>query len=142
METSCSDSESDENLCTPENVFFALLNSSLLNCSLRVLGSQLGLHTQDLNEIESQTNTSNERLVKLLVKCSERYTLTWHGVVAVLRKPALKQYSVAKEIAERHCGRNSTASDSRSMSLSSSTSSCGPLSPVSPMEIGMPSQKL
>ena len=144
METLRSDSESEEYSCTPEDAYVALHNP-LLSCSLRVLGSQLGLHPQDLNEIESHTaGNFGERLVKLLVKCSERYTLTWPWIVDVLRKPALQQYSVAKEIEECHCGRSceSTGSDGRSLSLSSSTSSCGPLSPVSPtlMEIGMLSQ--
>lgn len=132
METPLWDRESE----TPEDVYVALHNAGL-SCSFRVFGSQLGLDPQDLNEIESAH--FSERLIKLLVKCSERRSLTWTWIVDVLRKPALREFNVAMEIEEHHCERSSRASGSRSLSLSSSTSSCGPLSPMSPtfMEMGM-----
>ena len=137
METSHEDSESGGLICTPANVY-SVFRGAGLSCSFRVLGSQLGLDPQDLNEVESAPY--NERLIKLLAKCSDRSSLTWSWIVQVLKKPALGEFSIARSIERRYVSESSSSAgfDSRSLSLSSSLTSSDVLSPTSStsMEIG------
>ena len=129
--------ETDEILeCTPKNVLI-IFAESRLSCNLRVLGSQLGLKTTHLNEIERLPN--DQRTVTIVARRSRSLQpLTWPLLVSVLRKPALKEYSAADYIERRCCPTDgammspvsdSPSSDSHTSrfllqrSLSSSTSS-------------------
>ena len=130
MESSFEGRENGVCSCTPENVLRAFTDANL-SCNFRVLGSQLGLDPPDLNEIESAPY--DQRLMRLLLKCSQRRTdpeFTWSWIAGILRKPALREYSVARHIDQHYVRRNSSISTLSS--LSSSTSSTEPLllSPV------------
>ena len=123
-------SNEDDESADPVDVH-AVLVEAKLSCSFRVLGSQLGLDPPDLDEIESYPY--NERLIKLLIKCSQRRVsgLSWKWVAEVLKKPALRQYNVAAYIEGERARRSSAPSDLRELSLSSSISSTEPFSPTS-----------
>ena len=127
MEEIDDDPDEDSLSCTTNNILkiFAEVD---LSCNLRVLGSQLGLASAHLDEIESLPY--GQRRIQILEKCSHIQKLSWALLVTILRSPALKEYSVAEYI-EQHClHRESIASDSSytqqlsfSRSLSISTSS-------------------
>ena len=113
--------------CTPKKVLeiFAKAN---LSCNLRVLGSQLGLRTSHLDEIE--TLPYRERMIKILERVADIQGLSWSLLASVLRKPALKEYTTAFAI-ERHSSTNRSTSSSHSeptllRSLSTSTSVSSP----------------
>ena len=128
--------ETDEILeCTPKNVL-RIFAEARLSCNLRVLGSQLGLKTTHLDEIERLPY--DQHTMTIVVRRSRSLQpLTWPLLVSVLRKPALKEYSAADYIERRCCPTDhgammSPVSDSPSSdtsrfllqrSLSSSTSS-------------------
>lgn len=95
-----------------------------LSCNHRVLGSQLGLSTSHLDEIESFPY--DQRMIKILgrVEDANVQTLSWSLLANVLRKTALKEISAATYI-EHHCIRSPTASlDSSSSSRQPSTLAC------------------
>ena len=110
--------------CTSKKVLeiFARAN---LSCNLRVLGSQLGLRTSQLDEIE--TLPYRDRMIKILDRVADMQGLSWSLLATVLRKPALKEYAVAFAI-ERYSSTSSSHSESstallRSLSTSTSVSS-------------------
>ena len=114
--------------CTTRNILMMFARADL-SCNLRVLGSQLGLDTFHLDEIESLPY--GQRRVEMLEKCFNLQQLSWTLLATSLRSQALKEYSVADYI-ERHCLHDHTASDSsstqqpsllRSLSMSSPESS-------------------
>ena len=115
--------------CTSKKVLeiFAKAN---LSCNLRVLGSQLGLRTSHLDEIE--TLPYRERMIKILDRVADSQGLSWSLLASILRKPALKEYTVAFAI-ERYSSTNRSTSSSYSessaallRSLSTSTSVSSP----------------
>ena len=125
-----------ERSCTPEDVYSAL--ESKLSCSTRVLGSQLGLDTSDLDVIEQDHFNQPPRLLQVLKKCSERavYGLTWRWIADVLKKQAVKEGRLANQIEQQYLRRHSSVSSSLTLSpLSSLTSSIDLPSPT-PMETG------
>lgn len=87
----------EESQCTPEKVFHALTTNNLA-CNLRVLGSQLGLKTSDLETISQNSRSYEDQLIKTLCKCRDLEYLSWINIVSVLRKPALKQYRIAAKL--------------------------------------------
>lgn len=126
--------EEDESLsCTPRNILRIFAEANL-SPNLRVLGSQLGLETFHLDEIEHLP--FGQRTAKLLDTCSKRLQpLSWSLLVGILRRPSLKEKTAADYI-ERHCLVSGTLDIDRSSdsfysaqrpallrSLSSSTSS-------------------
>ena len=113
--------ETDEILeCTPKNVLRIFAEAGL-SCNLRVLGSQLGLKTTHLNEIERLPN--DQRTMTIVVRRSRSLQpLTWPLLVSVLRKPALKEYSAADYIERRCCPTDGAMMSPVSESPSSDTS--------------------
>ena len=110
--------------CTISNILM-IFEEVGLSCNHRVLGSQLGLSTSHLDEIESFPY--DQRMIKILgrVEDTNVQTLSWSLLANVLRKTALKEISAATYI-ERHCIRSPTASpDSGPSSRQPSTSACG-----------------
>jgi hypothetical protein len=141
------ESELDQT-CTPAEVYSALVDAKL-NCSIRVFGSQLGLDPPDLDAIEQNSVDQPPKLLKVLMKCSERAALRegdlrWSWIVGVLRRPALREYRVANQIEQQYLmsmrkRRQSSISSSLTLSpLSDSTSSTDYVwpSPTQSMEIG------
>ena len=131
--------------CTPADVYSALVQAKL-SCSIRVFGSQLGLDPPDLDEIEGNSVDQGQKLLLVLMKCSERAgirddELTWSRIVDILRKPALKEYRIAGELEQQYLERGRQLSLSSSLTLSplsdsaSSTDYVWP-SPAHSMEIG------
>ena len=113
-----------ERPCTPEDVYSAL--EGKLSCSVRVLGSQLGLDTPDLDAIEQDPFDQPPKLLKVLKKCSDRavYGLRWRWIADVLKKPALMEYRVSSQIEQQYMRRHSSVSSTLTLSpLTSSTSS-------------------
>ena len=113
--------------CTPRKVL-KIFKDVNLSCNLRVLGSQLGLKTCHLDEIE--TLPYRERMIKLLERVADIQELSWSLLASVLRKPALKEYAVAFAI-ERYSSINISTSSSHSettmlRSLSTSTDTPSP----------------
>ena len=116
--------------CTPRKVL-KVFKDAHLSCNLRVLGSQLGLRTSHLDEIE--TLPYQERMIKILEKVADIQGLSWSLLASVLRKPALKEYAAAFAI-ERYSSRSSNISTSSSQhsetamlrSLSTSTGTSSP----------------
>ena len=116
--------------CTPRMVL-KIFEDAHLSCNLRVLGSQLGLRTFHLDEIE--TLPYRERMIKILEKVDDIQRLSWSLLASVLRKRALKEYAVAFAI-ERYSSRSSNISTSSSQhsetamlrSLSTSTGTSSP----------------
>ena len=114
--------------CTPRNVLriFAKTN---LSCNLRVLGSQLGLSTSHLDEIERLPYC--QHMIQILDRVADIQGLSWSLLASVLRKPALKEYTTAFAI-ERCSSMNRSTSSSRSepvtvlRSLSTSTGASSP----------------
>ena len=112
--------------CTLPNVL-TIFREADLSCNHRVLGSQLGLSTSHLDEIEGSF-PYHQRMIQILEKVADIRGLSWPLLASVLRKSALKEISAATYI-ECHCGvvRCSTASDSSStLGLAPSTSTCSP----------------
>ena len=142
------DDQNEELACSPTNALSALLSTGTFNSNYRVLGSQLGLDTTDLNsckEAHGAAHDYKQRLFNVLEKCAEKHELSWAKLVEVLRRPALNEHTVAEHV--KHYPYMSTrrgssiSSDSAvSLSLSASMSSSGPFSPTSPtpMEYSMP----
>ena len=116
--------------CTSKNVLEIFVKSNL-SCNLRVLGSQLGLSTSHLDEIE--TLPYPKRMIKILERVADIQGLSWSLLASVLRKPALKEYTVAFAI-EHYSSTNRSSSSSHSeaessallRSLSTSTSVSSP----------------
>ena len=116
--------------CTSKNVLEIFAKSNL-SCNLRVLGSQLGLSTSHLDEIE--TLPYPKRMIKILERVADIQGLSWSLLASVLRKPALKEYTVAFAI-EHYSSTNRSSSSSHSeaessallRSLSTSTSVSSP----------------
>ena len=112
--------------CTLPNVL-TIFREADLSCNHRVLGSQLGLSTSHLDEIESFPY--HQRMIQILEKVDDIRGLSWPLLASALRKPALKEISAATYI-ECHCEfvRCSTASDSNSTlgPLSTRGSACSP----------------
>ena len=112
--------------CTTAKIL-KIFADTKLSCNLRVLGSQLGLSTPHLDEIESLPY--NEQRIKVLEKAADIQGLSWSLLAATLRKPALKEYATAYAI-ERHSTTNRSTSSSHSesffRSLSTSTSTSSP----------------
>ena len=112
--------------CTLPNVL-TIFKEADLSCNHRVLGSQLGLSTSHLDEIELSF-PYHQRMIQILEKVADIRRLSWPLLASVLRKPALKEISAATYI-ECHCGviRCSTASDSSStLGPVPSASACSP----------------
>ena len=108
--------------CTPEDVYATLVEAKL-NCSIRVFGSQLGLDPPDLDEIEGNSVDQRPKLLLVLMKCAERDgmrdgELAWSWIVDVLRKPALKEYRIAREVEQQYLERGRQLSLSSSLTLS------------------------
>ena len=124
--------EEDDSIesCTSKNALEIFAKSNL-SCNLRVLGSQLGLSTSHLDEIE--TLPYPKRMVKILERVADIQGLSWSLLASVLRKPALKEYTVAFAI-EHYSSTNRSLSSSHSeaessallRSLSTSTSVSSP----------------
>ena len=124
--------EEDDSIesCTSKNVLEIFAKSNL-SCNLRVLGSQLGLSTSHLDEIE--TLPYPKRMIKILERVADIQGLSWSLLASVLRKPALKEYTVAFAI-EHYSSMNRSSSSSHSeaessallRSLSTSTSVSSP----------------
>ena len=132
--------EAELDSCTPSDVYTVLIEAKL-NCSIRVLGSQLGLDPSDLDAIERESLDPPLKLLMVLEKCSKRtiWGLTWSRIAEVLRKPALQQNRVANIIEGKNPRRNSSVSSSMILSPLSSTSSMdNPWSPSSSthMDVG------
>lgn len=112
--------------CTLRKVL-KIFEDANLSCNLRVLGSQLGLRTPHLDEIE--TLPYRERMIKVLERVDDMQGLSWSLLATVLRKPALKEYAVAFAI-ERYSSINISTSSSHSepvmRSLSTSTGASSP----------------
>ena len=135
--------------CTPRDAFDVLLRAGHqgITCSYRVFGSQLGLDTAELNAIQyNLAGNYQQQLFKMLDRCSQKFGLSWARLVEVLRRPALQENAVAKEIEDKYVlvRRDSSISldSAMSLSLSASMSSSGPFSPISPspMEFGTTSK--
>ena len=135
--------------CTPRDAFDVLLTAGHqgITCSYRVFGSQLGLDTAELNTIQHNlAGNYQQQLFKMLDRCSQKFGLSWARLVEVLRRPALQENAVAKEIEDKYVlvRRDSSISldSAMSLSLSASMSSSGPFSPISPspMEFGTTSK--
>ena len=119
--------ESSVESCTPKKVLEIFANANL-SCNLRVLGSQLGLSTSHLDEIERLPY--RQRMIQILDRVADIQGLSWSLLASVLRKPALKEYTTAFAI-ERHSSMNRSTSSSHSesallRSLSTSTSVSSP----------------
>ena len=114
--------------CTPRKVL-KIFEDANLSCNLRVLGSQLGLRTPHLDEIE--TLPYRERMIEVLERVADMQGLSWSLLATVLRKRALKEYAVAFAI-ERYSSINISTSSSHSdtvtilRSLSTSTGTSSP----------------
>ena len=140
------DDQNEELECSPFDAWSALLSTGTFSSSYRVLGSQLGLDTTDLASCKGDHGAAGdykEQLFKVLEKCAKKGELSWSKLVAVLRKPALSENTVALDIQKAYLSNrkgSSVSMDSAvSLSLSASMSSSGPFSPTSPtlMEYGM-----
>ena len=95
-----------------------------MTCNLRVLGSQLGLETYELDEIEYQSASLSDQKQRLVDKCISKEKLTsWEHLAAILEKPALNMYRMASEIRAKHVY-------SRQYSLESCSSINSPMSPL------------
>ena len=105
-----------------------------IDCSLRVLGSQFGLETSKLTDLEHQATDPMNLRQLLLDECFKQEKITsWHQFVTVLERPALDQRSIANEVRRRF------SSVSRQVSMDSAASSISitattPMSPSSSME--------
>ena len=113
--------------CTSRKIL-KIFEDANLSCNLRVLGSQLGLKTSHLDEIE--TLPYRHRMIHLLERVADIQGLSWSMLASVLRKPALKEYAVAFAI-ERYSSSNTSTSSSHSettilRSLSTSTGTSSP----------------
>lgn len=131
-----------EQPCTPRAVYSAFVKAKL-NCSIRVLGSQMGLDPPDLDAIDDMRLDIDQqlKLLKMLEKCFSRaiYGLTWNQIADVLKKPALREYRVASHIEQHHVRRQSSVSSSLTLSPLSSLASSDNVwtSPSHSMEIGI-----
>ena len=112
--------------CTLQNIL-KIFKEAGLSCNHRVLGSQLGLSTSHLDEIEHLPY--QQRMTQILEKTADIQGLSWSLLVSVLRKSALKEMSAATYI-ERHC------------LTSSSTASDSPSTVVQPLSITMSSSQV
>ena len=109
------------------SIILPALCEAELSCNNRILGSQLGLTTGQLNIIEGYCSNpySEEYRAHVIEKRLETAELTWSQLVTALRQPALKMSAAATRIEKKYI-------TSRSLSLSSSeTMSNPPQSPVS-----------
>ena len=120
MATSCrQDAMEVDDKCTPVDAFKELTKLKL-SCNLRVFGSQLGLDTSFLDDIES-IRDFNERLLRILHKSNNWEQLTWTKLVNTLRQPCLNEFRVASRLLDPE--RDSVSSiRSRSTSLGESLS--------------------
>ena len=82
--------------------FFSAKGNSL-SCSLRVLGSQLGLKTDELDTVEDEYDRQ-ARLRGILVKCiGKTYDgLPWSHLVEALRQPAVRESVLANRIENKY----------------------------------------
>ena len=125
--------------CTPRNVL-RIFADAKLSCNLRVLGSQLGLSTAHLDEIE--TLPYRQRMIQILDRVADIRGLSWSLLASILRKPALKEYAVAFAI-ERQSSMNRSTSSSHSESvtmLRSLSTSTGTSSPETSLTSNMDTQ--
>lgn len=77
---------------------------TMIDCSLRVLGSQFGLDPSKLTDLERCSAPADLRQL-LLDECFRQEKITsWHQFVTVLEKPALNQKSIANRIRKRFGG--------------------------------------
>ena len=85
-----------------------------LDCNLRVLGSQLGLKTSELNDLDRRSERDRTDFKELLLdECFKKEKIvSWHQFVTVLEKPALAQNSITKDIRSRFLRQYSSESDS------------------------------
>lgn len=100
-----------------------------VTCSLRVLGSQLGLEPYELDDLErmSAQTLSNPRQL-LVDECFKKEKLTsWHQLATVLEKPALRQRKIASDIRRQYL----TCSTSSSTDTFTHPSPLQSLSPLS-----------
>ena len=108
-----------------------------IDCSLRVLGSQLGLEPSELTDLERfSLNTSTDLRQLLLDKCFNKEKITsLEQFASVLEKPALNQTGLAKEIRNRLSVGRQISMESATSSIASAASLTSPfLSLTSSME--------
>ena len=123
-------SESNKPAFTEEEVSELRDYFAKMTCSLRVLGSQLGLEPHELNELEENYKKLADRKQMLLQVCLRKEKLmSWEQLSITLEKPALKMTALATEIRQKH------VSDSKQASFDSMTSHSSVNSPTSPMEV-------
>ena len=107
------------------NIVLRALREADLTCNNRILGSQLGLGTRDLDTIGGDCSNPYSEMyrVRVIDSCLDRAELTWNQLVTTLRQPALKMFAAAKRIEKKYITpRSSSASE---------TMSSPPHSPVS-----------
>lgn len=121
MDLACAQNMADEDEfkqsilpCTVSNVL-GIFKETRLQCNYRVLGSQLGLTTQDLDDCDMENkkhDPSQEQFCQLLDICSQRGFLDWKNIVNTLKKPALKQCGreTVLRIESEQCRRGSSTS--------------------------------
>lgn len=112
--------------CTVHTIL-QIFKETQLKCNLRILGSQLGLSIQDLDDLEKK----RDQLAQLLDTCLQRGLLAdWEQLVATLKKPALERYGreTVLRIESEQCRRGSSTSvQSEILSPISVTSDSHPL---------------
>lgn len=97
--------------CTVSNVL-QIFKETHLRYNLRILGSQLGLSVQDLDDI-AKIEKTEQRIKELLDMCLQRGLLDWKRLLDVLKRPALKKHgseTVLKILSIEHFRRGSATS--------------------------------
>ena len=142
MTTSEQEEGEEVQSCKPLDVYhFFVSQEEKINCSLRVLGSQMGLGPPVLNDLERESVRKGYdfrlQLINLFQKCSEMRVdgLSWRWIAQVLKQPSLNLKNAAIILERQYIRRSSIASDSSMHSLSSYLSSIEPPSPTSPIAL-------
>ena len=102
--------DADRMSCTVDNVIH-VFKEEKISCNLRILGSQLGLTTSDLDSLVG--GVSEDRLLQdILDTCSQRGLLNWRNIVDALNRPALSRSGkeAASQILSDQCRRGSSTS--------------------------------
>ena len=82
-------------------------------CTLRVLGSQLGLEPYELDEIEDFSKLLPERKLRLVDECIRKEKLmSWEHLASTLERPAVDMKGLAREIRQKHIYLRQYSSDS------------------------------
>ena len=67
------------------------------------IGRELGVKQNTLSKIRASYSDSGDSLRVMLSKWLERHSITWKGVVTILRSPDVGQHQLADQLEAKYC---------------------------------------